>query len=154
MLEARERVGGRVHSLALDNGAIVEMGAEFILPGCTEVLALAERFGLGLWDKGMRYGTREPRGVEVTQAALDEAAAADRPRARRLAAAGVGAGAAGAASTSIAGAREAILARVEVSAAAAAGLVPAAELGGLARLSDEPAPGIAGGNGRLADRPG
>ena len=66
VLEARDRVGGRVHSRPLDNGAVVEMGAEFILPGCTETIALAERFGLGLWDKGMRYGRREPRGVDVS----------------------------------------------------------------------------------------
>ena len=76
VLEARERVGGRVHSRTLDNGAVVEMGAEFILPGCTEVLGLVERFGLGLWDKGMRYGQREPRGVEVTRGALEAATGA------------------------------------------------------------------------------
>ena len=37
---------------------------------------MAERFGLGLWHKGMRYGRREPRGVDVTpeelSAAVDE----------------------------------------------------------------------------------
>ena len=64
VLEARDRVGGRVWSRRLDNGAVVEMGAEFILPGNTAMRELAERFGLGLWDKGMRYGRREPRGVD------------------------------------------------------------------------------------------
>ncbi len=48
------------------------------------------------------------------------------------------------------GACAAILARTEVSAAAPADLVPAAELGLLARVSDEPSPGVAGGNDRLA----
>ncbi|MEA2455256.1 MAG: monoamine oxidase, partial [Thermoleophilaceae bacterium] len=62
VLEARERVGGRVWSRRLDNGAVVEMGAEFILPGNTAIRELARRFGLGLWDKGMRYGRRDPRG--------------------------------------------------------------------------------------------
>ena len=62
VLEARDRVGGRVWSRRLDNGAVVEMGAEFILPGNTAVRELVDRFGLGLWDKGMRYGRREPRG--------------------------------------------------------------------------------------------
>ena len=62
VLEARSRVGGRVWSQTLPNGAVVEMGAEYILPGNTAVLELAERFGLGLWDKGMRYGRRDPRG--------------------------------------------------------------------------------------------
>ena len=32
VLEARDRVGGRVWSQRLDNGALVEMGAEFVLP--------------------------------------------------------------------------------------------------------------------------
>ena len=62
VVEARDRVGGRTWSRRLPNGATVEMGAEFVLPGNTEVLALAERLGLGFWDKGMRYGDREPRG--------------------------------------------------------------------------------------------
>ena len=33
VLEARERVGGRVWSRELPGGALVEMGAEYILPG-------------------------------------------------------------------------------------------------------------------------
>jgi monoamine oxidase len=33
VLEARDRVGGRVWSQELANGAIVERGAEFLLPG-------------------------------------------------------------------------------------------------------------------------
>ena len=124
------------------------MGAEFILPGCTAVRALAERFSLGLWDKGMRYGIREPRGVEVEEGSLIEArtlideALVEEPG-----------GSAAELLDQLAidpGARAAILARVEVSAAASAGLVPASELGGLARISDEPAPSIAGGNDRLA----
>ncbi|MEZ5060543.1 MAG: NAD(P)/FAD-dependent oxidoreductase [Solirubrobacterales bacterium] len=149
VLEARERVGGRVHSRTLDNGAVVEMGAEFILPGCTEVLGLVERFGLGLWDKGMRYGQREPRGVEVTRGALEEASILIDEALRE--------GREGTARELLAdlpldaGAREAITARAEVSAAAPAELVPAVELGGLARLSDEPAPSVAGGNGRVAE---
>ncbi len=38
------------------------MGAEFILPGCTEVLGLVERFGLGLWDKDALRAARAARG--------------------------------------------------------------------------------------------
>ncbi len=49
------------------------------------------------------------------------------------------------------GARQAVLARAEVSAAASADEVPAAELGLLARVSDLPSPGIAGGNQRLPE---
>ena len=33
VFEARDRVGGRVHSRTLDDGATIELGAEFILPG-------------------------------------------------------------------------------------------------------------------------
>ena len=78
VLEARERVGGRVWSQRLPNGAIVEMGAEFILPGNTVVEATAERLGLGLWAKGMAYGRREPRGTDEPVSEDDlRAAAAD-----------------------------------------------------------------------------
>ena len=94
MLEARDRVGGRTWSRPLGNGATIEMGAEFILPGNTEVRALAAELGLGLWDKGMRYGKREPRGgLGVSDAELADGVAAvaaalaeldGRPTAREL----------------------------------------------------------------------
>jgi monoamine oxidase len=76
VLEARDRVGGRVWSRTLPGGQVVEMGAEFILPGNTVVEETARRLGLGLWEKGMAYGRREPRGVPVTEAELRDAAAA------------------------------------------------------------------------------
>ena len=74
VLEARARVGGRAWSRELDNGAIVEMGAEFLLPGNTAVRDLADEYGLGFWDKGMRYGQREPRGADTDADALFAAA--------------------------------------------------------------------------------
>ena len=64
VFEARERVGGRVWSRELADGSVVEMGAEFILPGNRRVEETARRLGLGLWEKGMAYGRREPRGGE------------------------------------------------------------------------------------------
>src|SRR5262245_58209744 len=74
VLEARDRVGGRVWSQELENGAVVEMGAEFILPGNTAIRELAAEVGLGMWEKGMYYGEREPRGgAELPDGALDEA---------------------------------------------------------------------------------
>ncbi|MFL5845107.1 MAG: FAD-dependent oxidoreductase, partial [Solirubrobacteraceae bacterium] len=76
VLEARDRVGGRVWSRELDDGSVVEMGAEFILPGNTVVEETARRLGLGLWAKGMAYGRREPRGVPVGEGELRAAAAA------------------------------------------------------------------------------
>jgi monoamine oxidase len=150
VLEARDRVGGRVWSRRLANGAVIEMGAEFILPGNTAVRELAERFGLGLWDKGMRYGRREPRGgIGTTTAELDAAAAAAERELER------GAGELGARELldrlDIApGVREALLARVEISSASSADVVAAHDLAGIAHVDDDPAPSIAGGNQRLA----
>jgi monoamine oxidase len=149
VLEARDRVGGRVWSRRLENGAVVEMGAEFILPGNTAVRELVSRFGLGLWDKGMRYGRREPRGgPAVTPAELDEAvrvagramdeAPVEMSAARFLDGLDIAAGA-----------REVILARTEISSANSAELVSARDLGGIAHIDDDPAPSIAGGNQRL-----
>ena len=85
MLEARDRVGGRVWSRQLDNGAVVEMGAEFILPGNTAIRELAGRLGLGLWDKGMRYGQREPRGGSASPRGARRRGRGGRPRPRRTA---------------------------------------------------------------------
>jgi monoamine oxidase len=151
VLEARDRVGGRVWSRTLDNGAVVEMGAEFILPRNTLVRELAERFGLGLWDKGMRYGRREPRGVELSAEDLEAAARV----VDEALAAGAGRG------ESVRGlldrlaldpvAKVAIIARAEVSAASPADLVPARDLAGIAHVDDEPCPSIAGGNQRLPE---
>jgi monoamine oxidase len=149
VIEARFRVGGRTWSWKLGNGAVVEMGAEFILPGNTEILTLADQLGLGLWDKGMRYGMREPRGVEVSmeELAMGVAAVADALEegdagrtARELLD-----------SLDIApGAREAILARLEISTASSADDVPASDLSGLAHIGDEAAPSVAGGNQGIA----
>ncbi len=156
VLEARSRVGGRVWSERLPNGAVVELGAEFILPGNTAIRELVDRFALGLWDKGMRYGRRDPEGgIGTTH---EELAAAVAEAERALAAdAGSRGPAAGPSAREFLGsldippgAREAILARVEISSANSADRVAAAELAGVAHIDDEPAPGIAGGNQRLA----
>jgi monoamine oxidase len=154
VLEARDRVGGRVWSRELSNGAIVEMGAEFILPDYTVLRGLVERFGLQLWDKGMAYGDREPRGgIAVEREALLEAArliaAALRnegPDLERVPAAAF------LARLSLdPGAREAITARLETSCANTADVVAASDLDGLAQISSTPCPSIADGNQRLAE---
>jgi monoamine oxidase len=150
VLEARSRVGGRVWSRQLDNGAVVEMGAEYILPGNTAILELVDRFGLGLWDKGMNYGWRDPRGGTGTT--YDELAAAVASAERALAS---GARTGQSARDFLAeldipaGAREAILARVEISCANTADRVAASDLSGVAHIDREPSPSIAGGNQRL-----
>ncbi len=150
VLEARDRVGGRVWSRELGNGAIVEMGAEFILPGNDTISRYVERFGLGLWAKGMLYGDREPRGgIGVSPSALRDAITTI---AEALPAVEKGVSAA----TLLdrlpldPGAREAIRARFEVSAAATAERVEAAALAGLASHSADICPSVAGGNQRIA----
>ncbi len=93
VLEARQRVGGRVWSVTLENGEIAELGAEWIMPGDAEVEAWAERFCLPLADAGVDYLRREARGPgassleeqDVFLAAADAAfAALPDGRTRRL----------------------------------------------------------------------
>jgi monoamine oxidase len=62
VLEARDRVGGRVHSHRLANGAVVELGAEFVEHDHATLVATAARLGLAMAPTGMAYGDREPRG--------------------------------------------------------------------------------------------
>jgi monoamine oxidase len=70
VVEARDRVGGRVWSMPFA-GATVERGAEFILPHDETVRAVADRLGLALVRKGTLYGNREPRGeVAVSRDAV------------------------------------------------------------------------------------
>ena len=150
VFEARERVGGRVWSRRLDNGAVVEMGAEYILPGNTAVRELAARFGLGLWDKGMAYGRREPRGGAATSHEQMAAAVPEIERALADVPAGVSAQEFLDGLDIGVGVREALLARVEISSASPATEVAARDLAGIAHVDEEPAPGVAGGNQGLA----
>lgn len=72
VLEARDRVGGRVWSVPFGDGAVVERGAEFILPGYAAMDALAARFGIAKILKKTPYGRRIPVGEEaVSPAALE-----------------------------------------------------------------------------------
>ena len=139
MLEARERVGGRVWSRTLANGAVVEMGAEYILPGNSAIRELVERHGLGLWDKGMRYGNREPRGGLGTDAGALARRDGQVERALPSAPAGQSARAFLDGLEIDPGAREALIARTEISSANSADVVGARDLAGLAHVDDEPA---------------
>jgi monoamine oxidase len=147
VLEARDRVGGRVHSRALPDGSVVELGAEFVLPGHDVVRETATRLGLALYEKGTLYGDREPRnGLPVTRAELEKAVAQLRSA--------EGASLADALDRAIAhpGARETIRARLEVSSAYPADYQPASVLAeGAAGFGGFASHGIAGGNQRLAD---
>ena len=153
VLEARDRVGGRVWSRRLENGAVVEMGAEFILPGADTLDDLATGLGLSFWGKGMFYGEREPRGGigvdEVQLHAATEAIAvalSERPR-----------GALGVSARTFLegldldpGAQEAIEARLEISCVSTVDRIDAGVLGGLAAHSHDACPSLAGGNQSLA----
>ena len=150
VLEARDRVGGRVWSRELENGAVVEMGAEFILPGNDTLLSFVDRFGLGLWGKDMLYGDREPRGgIGVEPRAMHEATAQIGEALPTLAA-GTSAAALLDNLPLDPGASEAIRSRLEVSSAATADRVDASALAGLAAHSSDICPSVAGGNQRVA----
>lgn len=77
VLEARDRVGGRVWSDTFGPGARFERGAEFILPGNLAVQRTADELGLSLAGMGMSYGVRQYRGgVLVSTEAVRGAALA------------------------------------------------------------------------------
>jgi monoamine oxidase len=149
VFEARDRVGGRVWSHALDDGSVVELGAEFILPGHDTVRRYADELGLRLYEKGTTYGNREPRGgqpvtrEQVVAAVERVAAQASAPETLPAALARLRVEPAVA---------EAILARIEVTTAYPATEQPATVLAdsGTA-FGDFATHGIAGGNQRLAD---
>jgi monoamine oxidase len=79
VLEARDRVGGRVWSQELvpgDPRTVIERGAEFMLAGYQVMESVMADVGLERVDMGMSYYVREPRGVDgVTHAHVAECAA-------------------------------------------------------------------------------
>jgi monoamine oxidase len=146
VFEARDRVGGRVRSGRLDNGAVVELGAEFVLPGYEVLCATAARLGLELYEKGTLYGDREPRdGPPVTREELAATHAALREP---------GTGSVADALERLvpsAGAREAVAARLAVSSGYELDDQDAATLAeGAAGFGDFPSHGVVGGNDRIA----
>jgi monoamine oxidase len=60
VLEARERVSGRVWSKQLTNGATVELGAEWIGPADHSVREIVKRLDLPLANVGVDFLVREP----------------------------------------------------------------------------------------------
>ncbi|MDP9299948.1 MAG: FAD-dependent oxidoreductase, partial [Actinomycetota bacterium] len=78
VLDGRDRVGGRVHSVRLSNGAVAELGAEWIMAGDSALRNLAGELGIGLAEAGIDYILREARGplaasIEEQEEALDVA---------------------------------------------------------------------------------
>ena len=64
VLEARDRVGGRVWSTRLENGEVVELGGEWLASGQASVLGLAAELGLRLVDPGIDFVSRDAVGGE------------------------------------------------------------------------------------------
>ena len=59
VLEARERVGGRIWSYQFDNGTVVELGGEWIDSSQRAVRGLADDLGLGLVETRQDFLTRD-----------------------------------------------------------------------------------------------
>jgi monoamine oxidase len=69
VLEARDRVGGRVWSQELmpgDRRSVVERGGEFVLDGYDLMRTVAGELGLRFAEMAMSYYEREPRGGAAT----------------------------------------------------------------------------------------
>jgi monoamine oxidase len=64
VLEGRDRVGGRTHSPILPNGAVGELGGEWIGDDQTAIRSLAEELGVPLAPVGVTFGERDPLGGE------------------------------------------------------------------------------------------
>ena len=153
VLEARDRVGGRVWSERMPTpsgaAAIIERGAEFILNGYEVMRALADRYGLGLADTGMSYYVREPRGVATDTATLQAAGLAI----ARAAAHGDDASVAQAVAAldlpePVAAA---VIARIEISSALESDRLSAGVLEHAAAFEPHPSHRLAAGNQSLAD---
>jgi monoamine oxidase len=92
VLEARDRVGGRVWSDRTAGGALIERAAEFITAGYDATDAMVERLGLSYMGMGIRYPDRELRpnpGIDRAEALaaaheVEQAAAAAGPDAMAL----------------------------------------------------------------------
>jgi monoamine oxidase len=151
VLEAHDAVGGRVRSVPFA-GAVVERGAEFVLPDHDVLLGACDRLGLRLYPKGTPYGVREPRGGAPTSLAAiadawDTFRAAPPPSADTTIPDALDAVALDPA------AREAMVARLEISTSGAVegqSAAVLAESGAAVGLFDTYT--IEGGNVRLAER--
>ena len=154
VLEARDRVGGRVWSQPLDgpggDGPVIERGAEFVLAGYDVMRAWLARVGLRLVDTGMSYYVRDPRGVgEVTVDDMRAAAArlAAAPREPGVSVADLLAGLDVRAEVA-----DAVRSRIEVSCAWSADDLAAEVVDHLASFEPLPSHRVDGGNQLLAVR--
>jgi monoamine oxidase len=75
VVEARDRVGGRVWSQTLSNGEVVELGGEWIDSSQTILTDLAAELGLGLIDTKQDFITRDLLGSPAIDPSEHEAVA-------------------------------------------------------------------------------
>ncbi|MGW3950267.1 flavin monoamine oxidase family protein [Streptomyces sp. NPDC004752] len=152
VLEARDRVGGRVWSERLETplgAAVIERGAEFVLDGYTAFGELLAAAGLRLADTGMSYYVRHP--ADLPKVTVDQIAAvgaqaselaAERPELTTALAAIDATGA-------DEDVRRVLQARVEISAATRADAVRADIFEHVGTFEPLPSWRVAGGNQRL-----
>jgi monoamine oxidase len=152
VLEARDRVGGRVWSqpLMTDSGeSVVERGGEFILDGYTAFRGFAADLGLDLVDTTMSYYVRElAEHPEVTTDMIAEAGRRAAVLARQ-ATSPVSVSEVLAKLEADATVKSALQARIEISSAVEAEQVTAAALEHVASFEPLPSWRVAGGNQRL-----
>jgi monoamine oxidase len=155
VLEARDRVGGRVWSQQLvpgDPRSVVERGGEFVLDGYEVMRSVLAELGLELADTAMSYYEREPRGG--APATIEDVTACAGGAARAAAAARPGASLAEAVAgwNGPAAALAAYLSRVEITDGVTADVLAAAAVSDVTTgFTWRPSWRVAGGNQRLAD---
>ena len=154
VLEARDRVGGRVWSQELipgDPRTVIERGAEFVLDGYDVLRGAAGEFGLELAATGMSYYEREPRGGEPISAPEVADCAAWVAAAAAAAAPGASLAAVAASWAGPPAALAAYLSRIETTDGVGAGLLAASAAGDdTAVFGRRPSWRVAGGNQRVA----
>jgi monoamine oxidase len=153
LLEARDRVGGRVWSseLPTPGGArVIERGAEFVLPDYYRMRELVEELGLRLVETGMSYYVREPGDAPGITAA--DITAAGATAARILAESPAGTTAEDVLRQIDADPLlvDALRCRIEISTAVDAADVTASALNHVASFTPQPSYRLAGGNQSLA----
>lgn len=155
VLEARDRVGGRVWSQELvpgDPRSVIERGAEFVLDGYEVMRSVLAELGLELADTAMSYYEREPRGGAPTT--IEDVAACAAAVARSAAVARPGASLAEVAAgwDGPAAALAAYLSRVEITDGVTADVLAAAAISDVTTgFRRRPSWRVAGGNQRLAE---
>jgi monoamine oxidase len=154
VLEARDRVGGRVWSQTVSTPAgeaVVERGAEFVLEGYDCLRGYAHDLGLSLADTGMSYYVRTPYGVDGVDG-VDDVAAAGQRLARAAADLPTASVEELLASIDLpAPVAAAVRARVEISSALEVGSLHPAVVEHLASFDPLPSHRIHGGNQQLAE---